>query len=97
MMSYLMTKNTLRSPLKVIIETETKSAVDDKHVVASTSTKADSNTTKVSSLSFQKPIDQPQLYVKRYFYDKPTIQTICTFFCFCFISLLLPFYDMYNV
>lgn len=52
MMSYLMMKNTLRSPLKVIIATETKSAVDDKHVVASTSTKADSNTTKVSSLSF---------------------------------------------
>lgn len=53
-MSYLMTKNTFRNPLKVIIATETKSVVDDKHDVASTSTKADSNTTKnqVASLSF---------------------------------------------
>lgn len=40
-MSYLMAKNTFRKPLKVIIATETKSAVDDKHDVASTSTKAD--------------------------------------------------------
>lgn len=45
-MSYLMTKNTFRNPLKVIIATETKSAVDDKHVIPSTSTKTDSNTTK---------------------------------------------------
>lgn len=45
-MSYLMTKNTFRNPLKVIIATETKSAVDDKHAIPSTSTKADSNTTK---------------------------------------------------
>lgn len=45
-MSYLMTKNTFINPLKVIIPTETKSAVDDKHVIPSTSTKADSNTTK---------------------------------------------------
>lgn len=45
-MSYLMAKNTFRNPLKVIIATETKSAVDDKHVIPSTSTKADSNTTK---------------------------------------------------
>lgn len=49
-----MAKNTFRNPLKVIIATETKSAVDDKHVIPSTSTKADSNTTKnqVASLSF---------------------------------------------
>lgn len=45
-MSYFMTKNTFRNPLKVIIATETKSAVDDKHAFPSTSTKADSNTTK---------------------------------------------------
>lgn len=45
-MSYLMAKNTFRNPLKVIIATETKSTVDDKHVIPSTSTKADSNTTK---------------------------------------------------
>lgn len=45
-MSYLMTKNTFRNPLKVIIATETKSAVNDKHAIPSTSTKADSNTTK---------------------------------------------------
>lgn len=45
-MAYLMTKNTFRNPLKVIIATETKSAVNDKHAIPSTSTKADSNTTK---------------------------------------------------
>lgn len=45
-MSYLMAKNTFRNPLKVIIATETKSAVNDKHAIPSTSTKADSNTTK---------------------------------------------------
>lgn len=45
-MSYLMAKNTFRNPLKVIIATETKSAVDDKHVIPSKSTNADSNTTK---------------------------------------------------
>lgn len=45
-MSYLMAKNIFRNPLKIIIATETKSAVDDKHAIPSTSTKADSNTTK---------------------------------------------------
>lgn len=53
-MPYLMTKNTLRNPLKVIIAVDTKRALDDKHFVASTSTKADSNTTKMSSLLFLK-------------------------------------------
>lgn len=45
-MSYLMAKNIFRNPLNIIIAIETKSAVDDKHVIPSTSTKADSNTTK---------------------------------------------------
>lgn len=45
-MSYRMAKNTFRNPLKVIIATETNIAGDDKHVIPSTSTKADSNTTK---------------------------------------------------
>lgn len=45
-MSYLKAKNIFRNPLKIIIATETKSAVDDKHAIPSTSTKADSNTTK---------------------------------------------------
>lgn len=45
-MSYLMAKNTFRNPLKVIIATETKSAMDDKQAIPSTSTKSDSNTTK---------------------------------------------------
>lgn len=51
-MSYLMAKNTFRNPLKVIIATETKSAVDDKHVIPSKSTNADSNTTKNELLIF---------------------------------------------
>lgn len=51
-MSYLMAKNTFRNPLKVIIATETKSAVDDKHVISSKSTNADSNTTKNELLIF---------------------------------------------
>lgn len=51
-MSYLMKKNTFRNPLKVIIATETKSAVDDKHVIPSTSTNADPNTTKNELLIF---------------------------------------------